>query len=106
MSLLAQFGQLPGYRVDVQCVSDDQTLRCGVKRVRSCNTTKRSCSATESMLSAPTTINAAMPIFLATQLSPIIYTCTSSRTSQRFQKKSNHENHHLFRSQEFVKSGA
>ena len=32
MSLLAQFGQLPGYRVDVQCVSDDQTLRCAFSR--------------------------------------------------------------------------
>ena len=37
----------------------------GVKRVRSCNTTKPSCPATESMLRAPLTINVAMRIFLA-----------------------------------------
>ena len=50
--------------------------------------------------------DAAMRNFPATQLSAIIYTCTSSRTSQRFQERLNHENRHLFRSQEFVEGGA
>ena len=36
MLVLAQFGQLPGWRGDVECVSGDQTLRCTIFLPRSC----------------------------------------------------------------------
>ena len=52
-----------------------------VKRVGSCNTKKPSRLPTELMLPAPSTIKRCDAHFLATQLSAIIYTCTSSRTS-------------------------
>ena len=73
MPLLAQFGQLPGCRVDVECVSDDQTLRCVFSR--------------------------------HTAISHHLY-LHQFTYKLKIPGKSNHENRHLFRSQEFVEGGA